>query len=418
MRSYLPRIIDALVSERLSSIGAVVLEGARATGKTMTGIHHANSVSRVDLELGAQPLLADRPQLLLNGVPPKLLDEWQVLPTLWNVVRHEVDRRGEPGQFVLTGSAIPEDDVTRHSGAGRFGRIRMRPFTTTEVLAPPVPVHLRDLLEGKPVQHGQSALGFEQLVQRMTAGGWPAVHGRTSGAERWVRSYVDEITRIDIARLGVSTRSRDPEKIARVLRSLARNIGSALRTSTIIRDAAGPEGLLARETVEAYLESLRRVFILEELPAWQPHVRSATELRTSPKFYFVDPSIGPAVLRLSAARMLNDLEYVGQVFENLVIRDLLVYAQACDARLSYYRDNNGLEVDVIIEAEDAAWSAIEIKLSQRGVDAAATNLLRFRKKVDTAKHGEPRALIVITGGGYAFTRSDGVHVVPIDMLTV
>lgn len=202
------------------------------------------------------------------------------------------------------------------------------------------------------------------------------------------------------------------------MRSLARNIGSALRISTVIQDAAGRERALAHETVAGYLKALRRVFILEELPAWNPHLRSSTELRTTPKFYFVGPSIEPATLRLSAARMSNDLEYAGQVFENLVIRDLLVYSEACGARMSYYRDNSGLEVDAIIEGDDAAWIAIEIKLGQRNLDAAARNLLRFREKIDTRKSGHPNALIIITGGGYAFTRSDGVHVVPIDLLTV
>ena len=418
MKEYKKRLVDHLLIDRLQYMGAVVLEGARATGKTMTGSHHAKSVARVDLELSAQPMLADNPELLLAGAAPRLLDEWQMLPALWNLVRHEVDRWAAPGQFILTGSAIPEDDATRHSGAGRFSRLRMRPFSTSESHPTETPIHLHELLQGIARIQGVSTLDFTTLLSRMTSGGWPAVQGRDSGAERWVRSYVEEITRIDVARIGVTTKRRDPEKILRVMMSLARNIGSALRISTIIQDAAGPEGALAHETVAGYLEALRRVFILEELPAWRPHLRSSTELRTTPKFYFVDPSIGPATLRLSAARMSNDLEYVGQVFENLVIRDLLIYSEACGARMSYYRDNSGLEVDVIIEGDDAAWIAIEIKLGQRNLDAAAMSLLRFSEKIDTRKSGQPKALIIITGGGYAFTRSDGVHVVPIDLLTV
>lgn len=418
MKKYTERLVDHLLLDRLQYMGAVVLEGARATGKTMTGSHHSKSVARVDLELSAQPMLADNPELLLAGAAPRLLDEWQMLPALWNLVRHEVDQRSETGQFILTGSAIPEDDATRHSGAGRFSRLRMRPFSTSESHPAETPIHLHELLQGNAHIQGVSTLDFTTLLSRMTSGGWPAVQGRISGAERWVRSYVEEITRIDVARIGVTTKRRDPEKILRVMMSLARNIGSALRISTIIQDAAGPEGALAHETVVGYLEALRRVFILEELPAWRPHLRSSTELRTTPKFYFVDPSIGPATLRLSAARMSNDLEYVGQVFENLVIRDLLIYSEACGARMSYYRDNSGLEVDVIIEGDDAAWIAIEIKLGQRNLDAAAMSLLRFSEKIDTRKSGQPNALIIITSGGYAFTRSDGVHVVPIDLLTV
>ena len=418
MKVYKKRVVDHVIYDRLQFMGAVVLEGARATGKTMTGTHHARSVVRVDLELSAQPMLAENPELVIAGAAPRLLDEWQMLPALWNLVRHEVDQRAEPGQFILTGSAIPEDDATRHSGAGRFSRLRMRPFSTSESHPSETPIHLHALLQGIARIQGVSTLDFTTLVRRMTSGGWPAVQDRVSGAERWVQSYVEEITRIDVARIGVSTKRRDPEKIMRVMMSLARNIGSALRISTIIQDAAGPEGSMAHETVAGYLEALRRVFILEELPAWKPHLRSSTELRTTPKFYFVDPSIGPATLRLSAARMINDLEYVGQVFENLVVRDLLVYAEACGARMSYYRDNSGLEVDVIIEGDDAAWIAIEIKLGQRSLDSAAVNLLRFTEKIDTRKSGKPKALIIITGGGYAYTRSDGVHVIPIDLLTV
>ena len=417
MSKYQKRIVDDLIQERLGYMGAVALEGARATGKTMTGTHHANSISRVDIEVAASPILAENPGLLIAGAAPRLLDEWQILPALWNLVRHEVDRRDEPGQFILTGSAIPEDDATRHSGAGRFSRLRMRPFTTCESHPPIDPIRLSELLRGQSTIQGHSKLDLTTLVGRMTSGGWPAIQHRAVGAESWVRSYVEEITRLDVARIGVGARSRDPEKIARVMSSLARNIGSALRVSTIIRDTSGSEATMAHETIASYLEALRRVFILEELPAWQPHLRSSTELRTTPKFYFVDPSIGPAVLRLTAKRMLQDLAYVGQVFENLVVRDLFVYSQACGAKMSYYRDNNGLEVDIILEADDSAWAAIEIKLGQRSIDDAARNLLRFRDKVDTDRMGAPRAMIVITGGGYAFTRSDGVHVVPIDLLT-
>lgn len=417
MSRYQNRIIDDLICERLGYMGAVVIEGARATGKTMTGTHHAKSVARVDIDVSASPILADNPELLIAGAAPRLLDEWQILPALWNLVRHEVDRRQQPGQFILTGSAIPEDDSTRHSGAGRFGRLRMRPYTTSESHPPVNLIRISELLRGQTTIKGHSDLDLATLVGRMTTGGWPAIQNLGVGAENWVRSYVEEITRLDVARIGVGTRGRDPEKIARVMSSLARNIGSALRISTIIRDTSGPEAAIAHDTIAGYLEALRRVFILEELPAWQPHLRSSTELRTTPKFYFVDPSIGPAVLRLSAKRMLQDLEYVGQVFENLVVRDLFVYSQVCGAKMSYYRDNSGLEVDVILEADDSAWAAIEIKLGQRTVDAAARNLLRFREKVDTDRMGEPAAMIIITGGGYAFTRSDGIHVVPIDILT-
>jgi predicted AAA+ superfamily ATPase len=413
---YIPRIIDPIIAQGLGSMGAVVLEGARATGKTMTGMHHAGSVSRVDIELSRQPSVVNVPELLLQGQVPRLLDEWQALPALWNLVRHEVDLRQKPGQFILTGSAIPQDDITRHSGAGRFRRIRMRSMSTYEWSRPNNPTSISELLNGDPIRIGPSEATFETTLSRMVHGGWPALFDRVDTASAWVRDYVTELTRLDVAMLGTGQRSRDPMKIERVMKSLARNIGSALRVSTIIQDTSGDGGNIARETVTTYLDALRRVFLLEEIPAWQPHLRSSTELRTTPKFYFVDPSIGPATLGWSIEHMTKDLAYVGQVFENLVMRDLLVYAQYNNASVSYYRDNSGLEVDAILEAADGSWIAVEVKLGLRMLDEAAANLLKFRDKVNTGRMGEPKALVIITSGGYAFTRPDGVHVVPIDML--
>lgn len=417
MSAYLPRLLDGLIVQRLQSIGAIVIEGARATGKTYTATHHAASVVRVDGVLERQPLIRSHPETLLTGVAPRLIDEWQVLPTLWNMVRREVDDRQKMGQFILTGSAIPEDDATRHSGAGRFSRLRMRPMTLFESQQIDQTIRITDLLQGVPVVSGRSSLELRDVIDIMVKGGWPALHADSKASLTWVRDYVDEMTRIDVASLDSSGRRRDPNKIARVMRSLARSVGAALRITTIQQDTAGEEGIVSREAVTNYVQALQRVFILETLPAWQPHLRSRTELRTSPKLYFVDPSIGPATLRLTPDRMMKDLGYVGQVFENLVMRDIQVYAQVNNGNISYYRDNNGLEVDIILEAENDAWLAMEIKLGHSGHDEAANNLLRFRDKVDTGRMGSPKALAIITSGGYAFTRPDGVHVIPIDLLS-
>jgi predicted AAA+ superfamily ATPase len=250
----------------------------------------------------------------------------------------------------------------------------------------------------------------------MVRGGWPALLAGTTDGVQWVRDYVDETTRVDLTTIGTSGRSRDPEKIARVLRSLARSPSSEIRVRRVMQDTAGAENGLARNTIEGYLDALRRIMLLEDVPAWQPHLRSSTELRTSPRSYFVDPSIGPAILRLTTDHLLGDLNYVGQLFENLVMRDVLVYAQANDAKVSFYRDSTGLEIDAIIEGQDATWIAIEIKLGSTSTDAAAASMQRFVKRVDTGRMGPPASLIVITGGGYAITRSDGVHIVPIELL--
>ncbi|MBU3699705.1 MAG: ATP-binding protein [Candidatus Kapabacteria bacterium] len=416
LRSYYPRIIDEQISRRLQSIGAVVIEGARAVGKTVTGEHHAASIVRVDSEVERQPLVREHPETLIDGEAPRLFDEWQVLPQLWNQIRREVDRRQQFGQFLLTGSAIPQDDITRHSGAGRFARVRMRPLSLHETLRPSSFVSMKSLLRGDVHVEGRATLEFRSLIDVMVRGGWPALLTNGTGEAQWVRDYVDETTRIDLTTIGTSGRSRDPEKIARVMRSLARSPSSEIRVRRVMNDTIGSDSGIARNTIEGYLDALRRVMLLEDVPAWQPHLRSSTELRTSPKSYFVDPSIGPAILRLTTDHLLGDINYVGQLFENLVMRDVLVYAQANDAKVSYYRDNAGLEIDAIIEGLDGAWIALEIKLGSASAEAAANSMHRFVKKVDTGRMGPPSSMIVITAGGYAITRSDGVHIVPIELL--
>jgi predicted AAA+ superfamily ATPase len=416
LRPYYPRIIDEQIARRLRSIGAVVIEGARATGKTMTGEHHAASVVKVDQEVERQSLVMEHPETLIDGTAPRLFDEWQVLPQLWNHVRREVDRRQQFGQFLLTGSAIPQDEATRHSGAGRFARVRMRPLSLYEAMRPSSYVSMKSLLRGDVRVSGQATLDLRSLIDVMVRGGWPALLTDDTNGAQWVRDYVDETTRIDLTTVGTSGRSRDPEKIARVLRSLARSPSSAIRVRRVMQDTAGVDSGIARNTIEGYLDALRRVMILEDVPAWQPHLRSSVELRTSPKSYFVDPSIGPAILRRTTDHLLKDLNYVGQLFENLVMRDVLIYAQANDAKVSYYRDNAGLEIDAIIEGYDSSWIALEIKLGSASADVAAESMHRFVKKLDMGRMGPPASLIVITGGGYAITRSDGVHIVPIELL--
>lgn len=417
MATYLPRIVDKLIDRRLLSIGAIVLEGPRATGKTMTGTQHASSTVRVDQELERQPFIREQPSLIVPGKTPRLIDEWQVLPELWNIIRREVDNRQLVGQFILTGSAIPQDDVTRHSGAGRFSRIKMRPMTLVESGISTGDIGLGDLLSGVLSVSGRSSLTIHDTIDLVMTGGWPGNRtGGVSERSRWVRDYVEETTRVDLATLGTSGRSRDPGKISRFLRSLARNIGAATKLSTLVQDTEVEAGRLSRETIESYMESLRRVMVLEEVPAWQPHLRSSTQLRTRPKHYFVDPSIGPATMKTTSSKLLKDLNYVGQLFENLVMRDIQVYAQAHNCSIAYYRDNNGLEVDMIIEGEMNEWIAVEVKLGQTYIDEAAGNLLRFKSKVDAGRMGTPKACVVITSGGYAYTRLDGVHVIPIDLL--
>ncbi len=414
---YKPRHADELIQRRLNSIGAVVLEGARGTGKTRTGRYHAKSFVYVDRELDRLPMLADVAEQLIQGDVPRLVDEWQVLPKLWNVIRREVDERDTHGQFILTGSAVPQDSVTRHTGVGRFSRIRMRPMSLSEMYGVPTSFRFVDLLDSTLEAGGISELQLDDLIAVMLAGGWPGNYTGTMDSRiQWVRDYFDELTRVELAQFEVTQRRRDPQKIARVLRSIARNVGSPANEATLMRDVAEINESASRNTVSAYTEVLRRVMILEEVPSWRPHLRSRATLRTAPKRYFVDPSLAAAALQAGFNELRTDLEFTGLLFENLVLRDLLTLAQNHGASVSFYRDSNGLEVDAIIEAPSGEWFAVEIKLGQSSVDRAASNLLKLADRIDLNMMQPPSSLVVITGWGVSHTRADGVHVIPYSCL--
>jgi len=412
--NYLPRIVDDELRRRLGSMGAVVVEGPKACGKTATARQAAASEVLLDVDENARRAIAVDPTLVLEGPTPRLIDEWQVEPGIWNHLRRAVDTRAQPGQFILTGSAVPPDDLTRHTGAGRVSRLRMRPMSLFESGHATGEVSLASVLRGEPVRGQDAGLSVADLAARIAFGGWPGlVHRTEAQALQAVRDYLDEVRRTDIERVGSP---RDPDKVGRVLRALARNVSTYVATSTLAADAGGSDGPLARETVSEYLSALERLMVIEDQPAWAPHLRSQSLLRNSPKRHFVDPSLAVAALRGSSARLLADLQLMGFLFESLVIRDLRIYAQAHDGAVLQYRDNTGLEVDAVIETGDGRWAAFEVKLGAGHIDEGATNLLRFRARVDTAKCGAPSALAVIVATGYAYQREDDVAVIPIGCL--
>ncbi|MGH7550304.1 MAG: ATP-binding protein [Gemmatimonadota bacterium] len=412
---YKSRVIDAELATRLSSTGAVLIEGPKASGKTSTARQFAASEVLLDVDENARRAIAIDPTLVLDGEVPRLIDEWQIEPAIWNHVRRMVDDRKEPGQFILTGSALPSDDVTRHGGAGRLTRLHMRPMSFFETGHSTGAVSVRALLDGIVTPVSDSGLTMAAISERIAVGGWPGHLDRTvRQSVQAVRDYLEEIRGVDIGRLD-QTR-RDPDKVGRLLRSLARNIATFAATTTLAADTRGAEGPLDVDTVRAYLTALERLMILEDQPAWAPHLRSKSRLRQAPKRHFVDPSLAVAALRATPERLLGDLNLFGFLFESLVIRDLRVYAQAADARVLQYRDNTGLEVDAILEAEDGRWAAFEIKLGPRLVDEATENLLTLAERVDTRKSGEPAVLAVIVGTGYGYMRDDGVAVIPIGAL--
>ena len=413
---YLPRIADGILAARLRSAPTLVIEGARGVGKTAAARQQAQSEVRFDVDSHARSLAELDPAAVLEGAEPRLLDEWQHSPGLWNHVRRASDDGNRPGRFILTGSAVPADDATRHTGAGRISRIRLRPMTLFESSQSNGAVSLGGLLASARVAGRATSIGLSDVAEALCRGGWPASAGASlAAAQQYVRDYIDEIHRADVG--PSSGRWRDPVALRRLLRSLARNTATEASLTTLASDAGG-EQPMHRDTVRAYLDALERVFVVEDQPAWSARLRSRSRLRRSSKRHFVDPSLAVAALRAGPKRLQRDLELLGLLFESLTLRDLRVYADAHDGEVYHYRDNTGLEVDAVVETAAGEWMAAEVKLGgDTAIEAAAHNLLTLRSRIDTSIAGEPTKLIVITAvGGYCYDRPDGVAVVPITAL--
>lgn len=415
---YRPRIVDVELRRRLAAAGAVLIEGPKACGKTATAEQVAASKVFLDIEPALRVMADVDPSLILDGDTPRLIDEWQTAPAIWNHVRRAVDARGgAAGQFILTGSAVPPDDVIRHTGAGRLSRLRMRPMSLYESGHSAGDVSLGAVVEGESVHAQDVGVNVSDLALRIAVGGWPAlIAAEPAAALQRVRDYVDEIRRTDIER--VDGRRRDPARVLRFLRSLARNTATEARTATLIADTGGPrEEPLDERTAYSYLSALERLMIIEDQPAWAPHLRSKARLRDAPKRHFVDPSLAVAALGADPQRIVKDLNFFGFLFESMVVRDLRIYAQAHEAEVFHYRDNSGLEVDAIVQTASGAWAAFEVKLGgEDPIDKGAENLHRLANKVDITGSGEPTALGVIVATGYGYTRADGVSVIPVASL--
>jgi predicted AAA+ superfamily ATPase len=413
---YHRRFTDIALSERLQSSGAVLIEGAKGCGKTETATQMAKSVVRFDADEQVRIKMEIDPKILLTGAAPCLLDEWQEYPQIWNYVRREVDERKKKGQFILTGSATPDDKARRHSGAGRFSVIRMRPMSFYEKNWSTGEVSLAALMRGEPPASEPAPFELGELAEKITLGGWPGLIGESARAGlRFVSDYVSLIAEADLSR--VSDKRRDPYKAARLIQSLARNISAEASIAALSKDAGGSERGLDGETTAEYLAALERLMAVDNLPAWNTHIRSADTLRKSSKRHFTDPSLAVGALGLSVDKLTADLNYFGLLFESLVIRDMRIYAEMGGGKVFHYRDSRGVEVDAIVEYADGTWGAFEIKLGIGAVDAAAQNLLRFARKIDTEKAKAPAALTAITGNGFAYRRPDGINVVPLSVLT-
>lgn len=415
MTAYVPRVIDSELGDDLAVMGAVLLEGPKAVGKTATASQVARTVYRLDTDDEVRTLMETDARRVLNAPGPILLDEWQELPTAWNLVRRAVDDQASPGRFILTGSATPRDETRMHSGAGRIARLRMRPMSLAETGHSTREVSIQALLDGETPDASPSTLSIDDLFERMVVGGWPAVsEWNEKRATRWMRNYLTNVAEVDLPALGPRRR---PDNIARLLAALGRSVGTPLNRRDLEREVGGDNGPIASETLTHYLSALERLMLVEPLPAWKPHMRSRVQSRVSPVHHFVDPAVGLAALRVSVSGLGDDLRAAGLHFESLVLRDLRVYAQNLGATLSSWRDTrSGREVDVILELPDGRWAAIEIKLGEGATDAAADSLTAFARSVDTSVHRAPAALIVVNAGRFTYRRPDGVVVVPIGVL--
>jgi predicted AAA+ superfamily ATPase len=415
--NYLSRISDKLLKHLLESTGAVLVEGAKWCGKTQSSLQAANSVVYMqdpDEGPGYLAMADTKPSLLLEGESPLLLDEWQMAPVLWDAVRFAVDKRGLMGQFILTGSASPGDNITAHSGTGRIARMQMRPMSLYESNESNGKVSLKDLFNGNIDIGAKSTLTIEQIAQAICRGGWPAAVASGKQSSQLAINYIDAVINLDVQRVdGVE---KDPEKVRVLLQSLARNISTMATARTIMEDMQANEASITDKTINSYLNALRRIFVIEDVPAWQPSLRSKTAIRTANKRQFVDPSIATAAMRTNAKGILRDFETFGFLFESLCTRDLRVYAQVNDGGIFHYKDKSELESDLIIKLNDGRWAAVEVKLGNKQIEEAAVNLIKLSQKVDIQKMNPPSFLMVLSGGQVAYKRPDGVLVVPIGCL--
>lgn len=417
---YLNRIADSILQDRLAASGAVLIEGPKWCGKTRTALEASKShLFMQDPDKAASYLKAadTKPSLLLKGDTPRLLDEWQTAPVLWDAVRFMVDQRGKAGQFILTGSAVPKDNAVQHTGTGRISRLMMRPMSLYESMESNGSVSLQALFDGEIEIDNFSSLTIEQIAFAIVRGGWPASIGETEKiAMRHAVDYVEAVINADVSR--VDGIEKNPVRVRALLRSLSRNISTLATIRTIHDDIAMNNGdeSISEKTISQYLGALDRIFVTENLPAWNPALRSKTAIRTSPKRQFVDPSIAAAVMRLTPSRLLDDFNYFGFLFESLCDRDLRIYAEAIDGQIFHYRDGSGLEADAVIVLNDGRWAAVEIKLGSKEIEEAAVHLLELKNKINTEKMREPSFLMILTGTEIAYRRKDGVFVIPLGCL--
>lgn len=422
MAEYKRRIADRILERKVLGKGAVLIEGPKWCGKTTTAKQLAKSV----LDLGDSSVLKQSAQMieispksLLEGATPRLIDEWQALPPIWDSIRSEVDKRGEPSQFILTGSSVlPDADETIHSGTGRYAHVMMRPMSLYESGESTGSVSLRDLFDGKVPDVQENSLEIEDIAYLTCRGGWPwATLISKNVALDQAFDYVDSVMKRDIQR--VDRVKRSPERARLLMRSYARNISQQVSYATIRKDMLSNDASsLDEDTVADYIKALKKLFVIEDLAAWNPNIRSKAAIRTSETRHFVDPSIGTAALGLGPQDLINDLQSFGLFFEDMVVRDLRVYAEALDGELYHYRDSSGLECDTVLHRRNGSYALLEVKIGgEDKINEGAASMIELANNIDTDKMPAPSFMAVIVGvGKYAYRRKDGVYVLPIGCL--
>lgn len=422
MSKYKQRIADEILKRKILGKGAVLIEGPKWCGKTTT----AKQLAKSALDLGDSAVLSQSSQMmelnasvLLAGPTPRLIDEWQALPPIWDCIRSEVDKRGEPSQFILTGSSVlPSADETIHSGTGRFAHLKMRPMSLYESGESTGKICLESLFDGEGFDILQNDIDVEQLAFLTCRGGWPwATIISENLALDQAFDYYDSVVNYDIKRVDKVRRNTERTKL--LLRSYARNISQQVSYNTIRKDMiTNDASTLDEDTVMDYIKALKKLYVIEDLLAWNPNIRSKSAIRTSDTRHFVDPSIGIAALGLGPNDLVNDLQSFGLFFEDLVVRDLRVYADALDGALYHYRDSSGLECDTVLHRRNGSYALLEVKLGgKERIEEGATNLKALADKIDTSKMPAPSFMAVIIGvGQYTYQRKDGVYVIPIGCL--
>ncbi|OQA03903.1 MAG: hypothetical protein BWY69_00186 [Planctomycetes bacterium ADurb.Bin401] len=421
MKKYLPRIADKLLQDRLEAKGAVLIEGPKWCGKTTTAKNVAKSVLAMDepdLTKEYQSIAELSPSLLLKGDVPRLIDEWQISPNLWNAVRYEVDKRDEFGQFILTGSAVPaEMDESMHTGTGRISRLYMRPMSLYESGDSSGEVSLESMFKGEEIK-AICNTSLEKIAFLICRGGWPKAVGlKEKPALFQAIDYFEALVSIDISR--VDSVKRDKEKAKRLLRSYARNIATQAPLETIRQDMlANHSDTFDSGTLYSYIDALKKIFVIEDCPAWNPNLRSKTSIRTTDTRYFADPSIATAALGIAPQDFMYDLNTMGLIFENLCVRDLRIYADYLDGSIYHFRDKSGLECDAVLHRRNGSYGLIEIKLGgDSAIEEGVKNLQSLALKIDTDNMSEPSFMLVLCAKlPYAYRRKDGIYVAPITCL--